>query len=158
MSSVYSRLDQEGIVLAPPSAPIARYALCQRLDTALYVSGQAPRRADGSLCVGKVGETVSVQEAYDHARLAGIAVLNILHEELGDIDRVRQVVKVFGMVNAAPDFTEHPAVINGCSDLFASIFGRKGLHARSAMGANSLPQGITVEIEAVFALDPDTHQ
>lgn len=152
MSTIQSRLEKEGITLAPPAGPIARYVACQRLGDALYISGQAPRRADGSLCVGKVGATVSVAEAYEHARLAGIALLNILHGELGDLERVSQIVRIFGMVNATADFGDHPAVINGCSDLLVSIFGDRGMHARSAMGAGSLPQGITVEIEAVIAV------
>ena len=118
-----------------------------------YVSGQLPRRGEDLLCAGKVGAGVSVEEAYAHARLTGLNLIAVMHAALGDLARVRQVVKLFGMVNAAPDFADHPAVINGCSDLLVAVFGPAGMHARSAIGQGSLPGQITVEIEAVVAID-----
>jgi enamine deaminase RidA (YjgF/YER057c/UK114 family) len=96
---------------------------------------------------------VTVEQAYDHARLTGINLIAVMHAALGDLSRVRRVVKLFGMVNAAPDFADHPAVINGCSDLMVEVFGPQGVHARSAVGHGSLPGQITVEIEAVVAID-----
>lgn len=118
----------------------------------LYLSGQGPREDDGYLHTGKVGGNVSVEEAYKHARLTGINLLAVMQSALGDLGRVKQVVKLLGMVNAVPDFADHPSVINGCSDLFIDVFGEAGNHARSAVGFGSLPGNITVEIEAIIAL------
>jgi enamine deaminase RidA (YjgF/YER057c/UK114 family) len=119
----------------------------------LYLSGQGPSEADGSLHTGKVGAEISAEAAYAHARLTGINLIAVMHEALGDLSRVRRVIKLFGMVNAAPDFADHPSVINGCSDLLIEVFGDKGIHARSAVGHGSLPGRITVEIEAIVAVD-----
>jgi enamine deaminase RidA (YjgF/YER057c/UK114 family) len=116
----------------------------------LYLSGQGPRIAPGEYAQGKVGLAVSASEAYQHARVVGIQLLAAAQDALGSLDRVRQIVKVLGMVNGVPDFTEHPQVINGCSDLFVEVFGDRGRHARSAVGMGSLPNQITVEIEAIF--------
>jgi enamine deaminase RidA (YjgF/YER057c/UK114 family) len=102
-----------------------------------------------------VGATVSVEEAYQHARFTGISLLAVLHESLGTLVRVRRIVKLSGMVNAAADFAEHPRVINGCSDLLVEVFGQDiGRHARSAIGVGSLPGQITVEIELIVAVHP----
>lgn len=105
----------------------------------------------GDIPKGKVGQNVTTDEAAHHARLVGLHLLAILKEELGDLNRVRRVVKILGMVNSTPDYLEHSKVINGCSDLFEAVFGAK--HARSAVGMSSLPFGITVEIEAIFEID-----
>ena len=102
---------------------------------------------------GKVGAEVSVDAAYGHARLTGINLIAVMQAALGDLRRVRRVVKLLGMVNAAADFEDHPAVINGCSDLMVEVFGEHGMHARSAVGFGSLPNQITVEIEAIVAFD-----
>lgn len=120
----------------------------------LFLSGQGPLEADGRQHVGKVGGTVTALEAYHHARLTGINLLAVMSDALGDLSRVRRVVKLFGMVNAVSDFADHPAVINGCSDLLTAVFGEAGQHARSAVGQASLPGNITVEIEAVVAIRP----
>jgi enamine deaminase RidA (YjgF/YER057c/UK114 family) len=104
------------------------------------------------LHTGKVGDTVSTEEAYRHARLTGLNLLSVMHDALGDLRRVRRIVRLFGMVNATPDFAEHSAVIDGCSDLFFAIFGEAGLHSRTAIGVGSLPRMITVEIDAVIAM------
>lgn len=101
---------------------------------------------------GKVGRDLGVEEAYKHAQLTGLNLLSVAHKALGDLDRVAQVVKLFGMVNATPDFHDHPAVINGCSDLLEKVFGARGRHARSAVGMGSLPGNISVEIEAIFEI------
>ncbi len=118
----------------------------------LYLSGQGTREADGRMRTGKVGAEISTEAAYDDARLVGINLIAVMHEALGDLSRVKQVVKLLGMVNAAPEFRDHPKVINGCSDLINAVFGEAGRHARSAVGFGSLPGNITVEIEAIVAL------
>jgi enamine deaminase RidA (YjgF/YER057c/UK114 family) len=119
----------------------------------LYLSGQGPRKPDGSFHTGKVGAEVTVEDAYDHARLVGLGLLAAARAACGNLDGV-EVLKVLGMVNAAPDFTEHPMVINGCSDLFVQVLGDRGRHARSAVGMGSLPGNITVEVEAILRLHP----
>lgn len=151
-ASPYERLAALGIILPPPPPPIANFVTHVEEGKLLFLSGQGPREADGRLHTGRVGEDVSVEQAYQHARLTGINLLSVLHAALGDLRRVRRVVKLLGMVNAVPDFGKHPAVINGCSDLFVAVFGDAGQHARSAVGFGSLPDRITVEIEAVVAI------
>jgi len=116
----------------------------------LYLSGKGPSSA-----VGKLGVDISVEEGYRCAREAGLILVAAMSNALGgDLDRVKDIVKVLGMVNAAPDFGDHPKVINGCSDLFVEIFGERGRHARSAVGMGSLPDGIPVEIEVIVAVEP----
>ncbi len=146
---IEARLKELGIELPTVGAPLGTYVHAVRTGNLLYLAGKGPRNADGTTPKGKVGQDVSVEEAYVHARSVGLTLIAVLQQTLGDLDRVRQVVKVLGMVNAAPDFGAQPAVINGCSDLFVEIFGDAGRHARSAVGMGSLPEGITVEIEAI---------
>lgn len=151
----YDRLAALGLSLPPPIAPIANFAPYVIEGSMLYLSGQGPIHPDGSSHQGKVGAEVPTSEAYEHARLTGLNLISLMHAALGDLARVRRIVKVLGMVNAAPTFRDHPAVINGCSDLFVSVFAERGVHARSAVGFSSLPNGITVEIEAIVAIDSD---
>jgi enamine deaminase RidA (YjgF/YER057c/UK114 family) len=151
-TSPYERLQASGLSLPTPAAPVGTYVPFKLCGNMLYLSGQGPRRADGRLMTGKVGRDLGVEEAYEHAQLAGLNLLSVVHKALGDLDRVAQVVKLFGMVNAAPDFHDHPAVINGCSDLLEKVFGTRGCHARSAVGMGSLPGNISVEIEAIFEI------
>lgn len=146
------QLARLGLVLPPSPPPIANFVSHVIEGGILYLSGQGPREANGFLHTGRVGQDVSVDQAYAHARLTGLNLLAVMREALGDLSRVRRVVKVLGMVNAVPEFTEHPKVINGCSDLFVSVFGDIGQHARSSVGLGSLPDNISVEIEAVVAL------
>ncbi|WP_184710568.1 RidA family protein [Rhizobium lusitanum] len=148
----YKRLEALGIRLPDAPPPIANFVTHVQEGNVLYLSGQGPLGTDGTLCKGKVGTTVSVEEAYGHARLTGINLLAVMHQALGDLNRVKRIVKLLGMVNAEPDFGEHPRVINGCSDLFIEVFGQTGHHARSAIGVGSLPNNISVEIEAIVAL------
>lgn len=152
-NSPYQRLAALGIKLPPPPPPIANFVTHVVEGNMLYLSGQGPREADGFLHAGKVGGGVGVEEAYRHARLTGINLLAVMQEALGDLSRVRRVVKLLGMVNAVPEFEDHPSVINGCSDLLIAVFGAAGEHARSAVGFGSLPGNITVEIEAIVALN-----
>ncbi|MDZ5452262.1 MULTISPECIES: RidA family protein [Labrys] len=152
-ASPYERLAALGIKLPAAPAPIANFVTHVQEGKLLFLSGQGPNHADGRSHTGKVGAEVSVEEAYQHARLTGINLIAVMQDALGDLSRVRRVVKLFGMVNAVPDFAQHPAVINGCSDLFIEVFGDGGVHARSAVGQGSLPGQITVEIEAIVAID-----
>ncbi len=146
------RLARLGIVIPPPPPPIANFLTHVREGNLLFLSGQGPREADGTLHTGKVGLDVTDDEAYAHARLTGINLLSVMQGVLGDLGRVKRIVKLLGMVNAVPDFGDHPTVINGCSDLFVEVFAERGEHARSAIGVGSLPGNITVEIEAVVAV------
>jgi len=153
IASPYERLLALGIELPPAPPPIANFVTHVLEGNILYLSGQGPREADGFMHLGKVGAEVDVTDAYAHARLTGINLLAVMHHALGDLARVKKVVKLLGMVNAAPLFAEHPSVINGCSDLLIGVFGEEvGQHARSAVGFGSLPGNITVEIEAIVAL------
>jgi enamine deaminase RidA (YjgF/YER057c/UK114 family) len=152
----YDRLQQLGLTLPTPVTPVANYVPYVLAHGFLYLSGQGPRRADGSTPSGKVGDDVSVEEAYAHARQTGLNLLAVAHAALGDLGRIRRVVKVLGMVNATPTFGEHPKVINGCSDLFVDVFGEAGRHARSAVGMGSLPRNMTVEIEVIFQVDAES--
>jgi len=149
----YERLAALGITLPSAPPPIANFITHVREGNILYLSGQGPREADGHLHAGKVGSEVSTEEAYQHARLTGINLLAVMHDALGDLSRVKRVVKLLGMVNAVPHFENHPSVINGCSDLLIEVFGEAGQHARSAVGFGSLPGNITVEIEAIVSLN-----
>lgn len=152
-SSPVERLARLGIVIPPPPPPIGNFLTHVREGNLLFLSGQGPREADGRLYTGKVGLDVSTQEAYGHARLTGVNLLSVMQGVLGDLGRVKRIVKLLGLVNAVPEFGDHPSVINGCSDLFVEVFGQRGEHARSAIGVGSLPGNITVEIEAVVAID-----
>jgi enamine deaminase RidA (YjgF/YER057c/UK114 family) len=147
--STASRLQALGIVLPPPPVPVARFVLAAQAGDLLFLSGLAPLGPDGKAFTGKVGADFSAEEAQEFARLVGISLLSVMQAELGDLDRVGRIVKVLGLVNATPDFTRHPFVIDGCSNLFAEIFPDLPGHARTAMGVASLPFGIPVEIEAV---------
>ena len=143
--SIADRLTELGLELPPLPNPAGNYVHWVRTGNLLYLSGKGPGRG----ALGKVGADVSIEVAYGHARDVGLVLIAVMRDALGDLDRVSRVVKVLGMVNAAPDFGEHPQVINGCSDLFVEVFGERGKHARSAVGVGSLPGQITVEIEVI---------
>jgi len=118
----------------------------------LFLSGVGPREPDGSMVTGKVGAELDVARAYDAAKLCGLNLLTNIRSAAGSLDRVEVILKVLGMVNAVPSFTDHPKVINGCTDLFVAVFGDSGRPARSAVGMGSLPGNIAVEVEAVVLL------
>ena len=132
--------------------PRGSYRLFRRDAHLIFLSGQGPMRFDGSFHTGKVGADVDTAEAYQHARLVGRLMLATLGEAGFALDRI-EVLKLFGLVNAVSTFTDHPAVINGCSDLLVEQLGERGEHARSAVGAGSLPHNMTVEVEAIFRLE-----
>ena len=146
------RLSAAGLVLPVPAEPIAQFVNARLVGDLLFVSGQGPWKADGTYYSGKVGADVTLAEARLHARVTGLNLLAVARKALGDLDRIAAVVKLFGMGNASPDFTEHPKVIDGCSELLVEILGEAGAHARSAIGVGSLPNNFTVEIEAIFAV------
>jgi enamine deaminase RidA (YjgF/YER057c/UK114 family) len=153
-TSPESRLKELGIDLGTVSQPVANYVNAVRTGNLLFLAGKGPRPGqDGKRPSGKVGRDYSVEQAYEHARSVGLDLLAVMRAELGSLERVRRVVKVFGMVNAVPEFHDHPRVINGCSDLFVEVLGDRGRHARSAVGMGSLPMGIPVEIEAVVEVE-----
>ena len=146
--SAEKRLKELGIELAPVTPPVANYVNAVRAGNLLFLAGKGPGAVKG-----KLGREFSVDQGYQHARAVGLALLAVMKAELGSLDRVKRVVKVLGMVNAVPEFQDHPKVINGCSDLFVEVLGDKGRHARSAVGMGSLPNGIPVEIECVVEVD-----
>jgi enamine deaminase RidA (YjgF/YER057c/UK114 family) len=144
------RLRELGIELPAPMTPVGNYVPAVMAGDLVFVSGTGPVRADGSLVTGKVGEGgLSLETARRAARLNGLQILAVLHAELGDLGRVRRVVKLFGIVNCLPGFNRMPAVIDGCSDLLVKVLGDAGRGARSAVGMAELPFNIPVEIEAV---------
>jgi enamine deaminase RidA (YjgF/YER057c/UK114 family) len=146
---IEKRLEELGIALPKATAPAANYVNAVLTGNLLFLSGKGPYKPDGTLHTGIVGQDVTVEDAYQHARLTGLHLISTMQAELGDLDRVTRVVKVLGMVNAVPGFTQQPEIINGCADLFVEVFGDRGRHARSAVGFGSLPRNITVEIEAI---------
>lgn len=146
-----ARLRELGLTLPTPAAPVANYVKTVRTGNLLYLAGHS--ECGDKFTTGKVGRDVTVDSAYASARLTALCLLSTLKAELGDLRKVRRVVRVFGMVNATPEFTEHPRVINGCSDLLVQVFGERGRHARSAVGMSSLPANIPVEIEMVVEVD-----
>ena len=146
--SAEKRLKELGIELAPVTPPVANYVNAVRTGKLLFLAGKGPGPVKG-----KLGREFTVEQGSQHARAVGLALLSVMQAELGSLDRVQRVVKVLGMVNAVPEFQDHPKVINGCSDLFVEVLGDKGRHARSAVGMGSLPNGIPVEIECVVEVD-----
>jgi enamine deaminase RidA (YjgF/YER057c/UK114 family) len=145
------KLAAMGLVLPEVPKPVGTYVPYKVSGDTLYLSGQGPRRADGTFATGKVGRDVTVEQAQEHARLVGLGLLAAAKLAAGDLSKI-EVLKVLGMVNAVPEFTDQPKVINGCSDLFVAVLGERGRHARSAVGMGSLPMQITVEIEAVMRI------
>ena len=147
--SATERLAKLGLTLPPPPEPIGNYLPWRLAGNMLFLSGVGPRNATGISVIGKVGQALTVDQAYEAAKLCGLNLIANMQAALGSIDRVDTVLKVFGMVNAAPNFIEHPKVINGCTDLFVAVFGDSGRPARSAVGMGSLPGNISVEVEAI---------
>ena len=143
----FARIARRALALLLP-APVANYVNAVRTGDLLFLAGKGPGPVKG-----KLGREFTADQGYQHARAVGLSLLAVMRAELGSLDKVKRVVKVLGMVNAVPEFTDHPKVINGCSDLFVEVFGEAGKHARSAVGMGSLPMGIPVEIEAIVEVD-----
>lgn len=150
MSIAEERLQALGLTLPEVSAPVANYVPAARTGNLLFIAGQVPRDESGAMITGKVGSDMDVDAAYAAARICALYALAAAKAEVGDLDKVVRVVRVMGLVNAAPDFTRQPQVINGFSDLMVEAFGEAGRHARVAYGAGSLPGGAAVEVESLF--------
>jgi enamine deaminase RidA (YjgF/YER057c/UK114 family) len=148
------RLEKMGLVLPSMAVPVANYVPWRFAGSLLYISGQGPKLSDGTYSVGRLGLTADVAKGYADARLTGLQLLAVAKAALGELSSIEAVVKLLGMVNAEPDFADHPKVINGCSDLLVDVLGDAGRHARSAVGMGSLPNRMTVEIEAIFLVKP----
>ena len=151
--SAEAKIKELGIELPAPPAPAGNYVPGVQTENLLFMSGCGPRNADGSSISGKVGGDLSAEQGYDAARLVGLNMLANIKAVVGDLDKVKRIVKVLGMVNAVPEFKEHPKVINGYSDLMVEVFGEDaGKAARSAVGMGSLPFQIAVEVEMIVEL------
>ena len=152
-NSAGGKLAELGLAMPPAPEPKGVYRPVVVRGDLLYTSGHLPVLPGGELVVGRLGEELDVSAGYAAARLAGLGILASLRKELGSLDHVRRVLKTFGVVNCVPQFTQQPAVLNGCSELFASVFGPEaGVGARSAIGVSALPLGVPVEIEAIFEI------
>ncbi len=147
------KLKDLGIELVPPTKPIANYVKAVRVGNLLFLSGHGPSKADGSNITGRVGKDLTLEQGYEAAKLTAVGIISTLKAELGDLNKIKRIVKVNGWVNCEPSFSDQPKVINGCSDLMVAVFGEKGRHARAAMGAGSLPSNIAVEIEMVVEVE-----
>lgn len=151
--SAEARVKQLGLELPPAGKPGGNYVGGVRTGNLLFMSGCGPRRMDGSMMTGKVGQTLTTEQGYQAARQVGLNMLVNIRAELGSLDKVKRVVKVLGMVNADPAFGEPPKVINGFSDLFVEVFGEAGRGARSAVGMVTLPNHMAVEVEMVLEVE-----
>ncbi len=147
------KLKDMGIELFPPQKPIANYVKAVRTGNLIYLAGHGPTKADGTNITGKLGKDMTLEQGYEAAKQTGIALLSTLKGEIGDLNKVKRIVKVLGMVNCTADFTDQPKVINGFSDLMVGLFGEKGKHARSAVGMISLPNNIAVEVEMIVEVE-----
>jgi enamine deaminase RidA (YjgF/YER057c/UK114 family) len=147
---VNERLKELGIVLPEPARPIATYVRYVQTGNLLFISGTGP---GPEIPKGKLGANLTLDDGYTAARSVGLSILATAQDALGDLDRIKRLVKLLGMVNSTPDFVDHPQVINGCSELFVEVFGESGYGSRSAVGFVSLPTGIPVEIECTFEVE-----
>lgn len=150
---VEKKLAELGIKLPAPQKPIANYVKAVRVGNLVYLAGHGPSNPDGSDITGKVGKEMSIEQGYEAAKSTGLNLLSSLKAEIGDLNKVKRIVKVLGMVNCTDGFTEQPKVMNGFSDLMVAVFGEKGKHARSAVGMYALPKNITVEIEMIVEVE-----
>jgi enamine deaminase RidA (YjgF/YER057c/UK114 family) len=150
---IEEKLTQMGLTLPTPAAPAGNYVGAVRVGNLLFVSGHGPRRQGESYITGKVGRDLTTEQAYEVAKIVMLNCLASVKREIGDLDRVKRIVKLLGMVNCTEDFTEQPKVINGASDLLVALYGEAGRHARSAVGMQQLPMSIPVEIEMIVEVD-----
>lgn len=148
-----AKLKELNIELPAIGKPIANYVHVVRTGNLLFLAGKGPSKPDGSYITGKIGADLTIEQGKEAARLTAINQLAVLKVELGDLNKVKRIVKVLGMVNCNSDFKDHPKVINGFSDLMVEVFGEKGKHARSAVGMGSLPNNMAVEIELIVEVE-----
>jgi len=147
------KLEELGIEVPIPGEPVASYVHAVRAGNLLFLSGKGPKDKAGDNITGKLGVDMTVEEGYEAARRCAVRQIGVLKAELGELSRVKRIVKVLGMVNCAPDFTDQSKVVNGFSDLMEDVFGEKGKHARSAVGMASLPGNIAVEVELIVEIE-----
>ena len=150
MTAPEERLKALGLMLPAVPVPVANYVPYRFAGNLLYLSGQGPKQPDGTYKVGRLGRDASIEQGYAEARLTGLQLLAVAKAALGELDRIEAVIKLLGMVNAEPDFSDHPKVINGCSDLFVEVLGDAGRHARTTIGVAELPLDAAVEVEGLF--------
>ena len=153
MDNIETKIEKLGIILDNPANPVANFVPAVTSGKLIFLSGQGPMKNDGSYMKGKLGKDLSIDEGYEAAKLVCIQLLAALKKQIGDLNKVKKIVKVLGLVNADLEFENHPNVINGCSDLLVEIFGDHGKHARSAIGVGSLPFQIPVEIEMIVEIN-----
>lgn len=149
---VETKIEELGLELRDPGNPVANYVHAVRTGNLVFMAGKGPRKSDNSFVTGKVGSELTVEQGYEAARLVAVEQLSALKAEIGDLNRVVRVVKVLGMVNADPDFTDQSLVVNGFSDLMVEVFGERGKHARAAVGMASLPRDFACEIEMIVEI------
>jgi enamine deaminase RidA (YjgF/YER057c/UK114 family) len=152
-SDVEQRLKELGVKLRKPSPPTANFVRAVRTGNLVFLAGHGPSKPECGVVTGKVGRDLNLDQAKEAARLSAISLLSSLKAEIGDLNKVKRIVKVHGMVNAVPDFTQHSQVMNGCSDFLVSVFGQRGKHARAAVGMGSLPRNMAVEIEMIVEVE-----
>ena len=152
-TSPEAKLQELGIELSTPSSPVANYVNTVQVGNLLFISGKGPLQSNGEYIKGKVGQNLTIEDGYNAARLTAINLISTLKASIGDLSKVRRIVRVTGMVNASSEFTDHPKVVNGCSDLLVEVFGDKGKHTRAAVGMNSLPSNIAVEIDMIVQVE-----
>lgn len=152
--TIEAKLSELGYALPPVPAPAGNYVPTRQIGNLLFVSGQIAKRGDGHLLAGKLGADLTVEEGQEAARVCALNILAHAKATLGDLSRIKSIVRLNGFVNATPDFTDQPQVINGASDLVCAVLGDKGRHTRAAVGVASLPAGTAVEIDAVIEVEP----
>ena len=155
MVHVEAKLKDLGLTLPAVAKPQANYVLCTRANDMLFTAGHISQNQDGSFIKGRLGAELEHQDGYKAAQRCALALIATLKEELGDLDKVKKIVKLTGFVNSHEDFFDQPKVVNGASDLFVQVFGEKGKHARSAVGTNALPLNVAVEIELIVQVEED---
>ena len=152
MAKIEQKLKAMGLSLPALSVPVANYVPIVRHGDMIFLSGHIPRNPDGSPVNGRIGENISTSQAYELARQVTLSLLSTIQSEIGDLDNVKRIIKMVCIMNASPDYTEHPTVANGASDLLVGVFGDRGKHARVALGAESLPGGVPIDIELIAAV------
>lgn len=155
MAKIEAKLKEMGIELGGPAPAAGNYVSAVRTGNLVYLAGVGCRQPNGELVIGKLGRDLTVEQGYEAAKWCAVALLENLRREIGNLDNVVRFVKLLGMVNSDPDFTQPPGVVNGCSDLIVELYGDRGRHARSAVGLAALPVGMAVEVEAIVEVTPN---